>query len=356
MRKKKVLRKVLSISLFSLLIVVSLALSHTVHPPEESSSIEPGHLVQADTPYLISTGNLPGVTWVDDIHPIFVRNKCGNCHTRGNEIVVDVLEEFALGLIDPEDPENPYYSYHELVYAEGPPQIQEGGTLRDGQCCWPKNYPQHKQRRIWLGHAERSVIVRKLERDYYDWDKPPRFLEEGLGLLWGLPMSWYETAEHHHGAESEREIHRLKTRSFLERVLFYLSLWFGKGEDEFHELPPRIPARDRDVLRYWINHAVQVMEDGTGIDVQVRDKKGKPVRDAAVHFVGNFNHRIRQQVYDQVRVKADRHGKVFLPFPKYSVITAFWFVAAERNGYITEYKPIKLKSGEISKIELMLSQ
>jgi hypothetical protein len=195
--------------------------------------------------------------------------------------------------------------------------------------------------------------VRKLERDYFDWDKPPRFLEEGLGLLWGLPMSWYE---HHYGAESEREIHRLKTRSFLEKVLLYLCLWFGEGQDELHELPLRIPLRDRDVLRYWINHAIQVMEDGTGIDVQVRDTRKKPVREAAFHFVGNFNHQTRQQVSDQVRVKTDRHGKALLSFPKYSVITAFWFVAAERTGLRTEYQSMTVKAGEMSKIKLTLSQ
>ena len=174
-------KKVSAISLILLLMIVGLALSHTKHPPKEPTATEAERLFQDNTPYIINAGILPGVTWADDIHPIFVRNKCGNCHTRGNEIVVDVLKEFALGLIDPEDLKNPFYSYHELVYAEGPPQIQEGETLRDGQCCWPKDYPQHKQRRIWLGHAERSVLLRKLERDYYDWDKPPRFLEEGLG-------------------------------------------------------------------------------------------------------------------------------------------------------------------------------
>lgn len=94
---------------------------------------------------------------------------------RGNEIIVDVLQEFALGMIYPKDLGNAYYSYHELVYAEGPPHIQKGETFRDGQCCWPKDYPPHKQRRIWLGHAERSVIVRKLEQDYYDWENHPDF-------------------------------------------------------------------------------------------------------------------------------------------------------------------------------------
>ena len=338
-------KKVLTVSLFSLLTIVSLALSHT------------GRLVQGhDGPYLVNKGNLPGITWADDIHPIFLSNKCWNCHTKGNEIIVDVLKEFALGMIDPEDPGNPYYSYHELVYAEGPPQIQKGEILRDGQCCWPKDYPPHKQRRIWLGHAERSVIVRKLERDYYDWDKPPRFLEEGLGLLWGLPMPWYETEEYNQGAKNEREIRRLKVRSFLERVWLHLSLWVGKAQDELHTLPPRIPTRDRDVLRYWINHAFQVMKDGTGIEVQVFDTKGKPVEDATVHFVGNFNHSTRQQISDQIDLKAGQDGKALLSFPRHSVITVFWFVAAERNGLRTEYQSITARSGEMSTTELRLSQ
>jgi len=325
-----------------------------VRPPGKAPSAKPQRLLErGDSPYLIKEGDLPGVTWADDIHPIFIRNKCGNCHTRGDEIVVDVLEEFGLGMIDPKNPGNPYYSYHELVYAEGPPQIQEGETLRDGQCCWPKDYPTHKQRRIWLGHAERSATVRKLERDYYDWDKPPRFLEEGLGLLWGPPMPWYE---HHRGAESEREVHKLKVRSFLERALLYLSLWFGKSQSELHELPPRIPARDRDLLRYWINHALQVMDEGTAILVQVRDPKRKPVKDAVVHFVGNFNHGQRQQVSDPIRLKTGQEGKALLSFPRYSVITAFWFVAAERDGLMAEYQPITVRSGEISKIEFKLSR
>jgi hypothetical protein len=349
-------KKVSSISLFSLLIIVNLAVSHTVRTPKEPSSNEPGRLVKGNTPYLTDEGNLPGVTWADDIHPIFIRNECGNCHTRGNEIVVDVLEEFALGIIDPEKLENPYYSYHELVYAEGPPQIQQGETLRDGQCCWPKNYPQDKQRRIWLGHPERSVIVRKLERDYYDWDKPPRFLEEGLALLWGLPMPWNGTEEGHHGAGNEGEIHRLEMRSFLERALLYLFLWVGTGQDQLSALPPRIPTRDKDVLRYWINHTIQVMEEGSRIAVQVLDAGENPTQDAFVHLVGNFNHLTRQRVSDQIDLKTDRYGKTRLSFPKYSLITAFWFVAAEKNGLKTEYQPITVKSGEVSEIDLRLPQ
>jgi hypothetical protein len=350
-------KKVLSVSLFSLLMIVSLAFLDIALPHGKPSSVEPEHRIQGhDGPYFVNKGNLPGITWADDVHTIFLRNKCGNCHTRGNEIIVDVLKEFALGVIDPEDTGNPYYSYHEMVYAEGLPQIQEGETLRDGQCCWPKDYPPHKQRRIWLGHAERSVIVRKLERDYYDWEKPPRFLEEGLGLLWGCPMPWYETGEHHQGAGNETEIHKLKVRSIFDRTLLHLSLLVGKGQDELHTLPPQIPVRDRDVLRYWINHAFQVMKDETGIEVKVFDTKKRPIKDAVVHFVGNFSHGTRQQVSDQIPLKTDQNGRALLSFPRHSVITDFWFVAAEKNGLRTEYQPITVRSGEMSKIELRLSQ
>ena len=99
----------------------------------------------------IDSGWLPGITWADDIHPIFIRNKCGNCHTRGQEDVVEGLNQFSLGIIDLEDTVNPYFSYRELVYIQGAPLIMDGETLRDGQCCWPKGFPADRQRRIWLG-------------------------------------------------------------------------------------------------------------------------------------------------------------------------------------------------------------
>jgi hypothetical protein len=68
---------------------------------------------------------------------MFLRNRCPECHTRTKEAVAEGFEDFTLGLIDPRDEENPYWSYHELVYAEGPPVLQQEEVLRDGQCCWP---------------------------------------------------------------------------------------------------------------------------------------------------------------------------------------------------------------------------
>jgi len=353
MRKKKVSAMSLALAFAA----VVLALAHTDRHSEEHPSVGPEHPVaDYDTPYFRDQGKLPGITWADDVHPIFIRNKCGQCHMRGNEIIVDVLQEFALGMIDPKDLGNAYYSYHELVYAEGPPHIQKGETFRDGQCCWPKDYPPHKQRRIWLGHAERSVIVRKLEQGYYDWEKPPRFLEEGLGLLWGPPMPWYETEEHHRGTKDESEIHRLKVRSFLGRALLYLSLWVGKSQDDLHTLPPQIPVKDRDVLRYWINHAFQVMEEGTGIEVHVLDAKRKPIKNASVHFVGNFNHLKRQQVSDHIGLKTSQDGKALLSFPRYSVISTSWSVAAEKSGLMSEYQTLRVSEGTIHTMSITIPQ
>jgi hypothetical protein len=324
-----------------------------LRPPGEPPSGEFQHLYRPKTvPYIVSEGKLPGVTWQDDIHPIFFRNGCGACHSRGREATVEGLKPFALGLIDPKSPENPALSYHELVYTEGPAQIREGETLRNGQCCWPRNYPADQQRRIWIGHAERSVIMHKLDQDYYDWNKPPRFLEEGLDLLWGPPMPWYHTAGKHHSTEG----HEYKKRSFLSRSLVHLSLWLGGRREKLRSLPPRIPARDRDLLRYWINHALQVMEGGTGIEVQVLDAGETPAKNAVVHLVGNFNHSKRQHVSDQMDLKTDQEGKARLSFPKYSVVSHFWFAAAERDGLKTEYQSLTVKSREMSKIELRLSQ
>jgi hypothetical protein len=303
-------------------------------------------------PYILSQGSLLGITWRDDIHPVFLRNGCGACHSRGKEATVEGMKPLALGLIDPQEPENPDHSYHELVYAEGPAQIREGETLRDGQCCWPRNYPPDQKRRIWIGRADRSAIMRKLDRDYYDWNNPPRFFEEGLGLLWGLPMPWFHAAGGHHPTEA----HEFKKRSFLNRALFHLSLWLGRSREKLQALPPRIPLRDRDLLRYWINHALQVMEKGIGIEVQVLNPGENPAEGAVVHLVGNFNHSTRQPVSDQMDLKTDQEGKAHVAFPQYSVISSLWFVAAETNGLKTEYQSMTVKSGEMSKIKLRLSQ
>jgi hypothetical protein len=164
----------LTATLIFILVLISTVV-YFVRPPGEPPDLqdkrEESIIEESLVPY---NGELPGITWADDIHPIFVRNKCGHCHTRGKEVIAEGFEELALGIIDPEDENNAYYSYHELVYTEGPPQIQDGESLRDGQCCWPRDYPQEQQRRIWIGSPEQSVLMHKLEHDYYDRDRPPQ--------------------------------------------------------------------------------------------------------------------------------------------------------------------------------------
>jgi hypothetical protein len=335
--------------IFFFLLIIFLVLLYTVRPPGRPISDE---LHRTDIPekdkYKVNTESLPGVTWVDDVHPIFVRNKCGHCHTRGKEVIAEGLEPFALGIIDPGDKKNAYYSYHELVYAEGEPQIQEGETLRDGQCCWPLNYPAEHQRRIWIGHPERSTLMRKLDRDYYDWRKPPRFFEEGLNLLWGAPMPMYHIEKEDGGSDHQR----FEIRPFYKRLLLHMSLWLGGSRSELHRWPPRIPASDRDLLRHWINNAIQVKEEGTGIEISVVYPDGKPAHAAVVRLIGNFNSKKKREVTDQIALKTDKMGKAILLFPIESVITSIWFVSSEKNEFQTAYKPLYIIPGKITKITL----
>jgi len=356
-------------------VLVMMGIMFFVRPPGQSlHSLSYDDVRNAEQPYMINEGKLPGVTWEDDIHPIFMRNRCGECHRRGEEATVEGLSAFALGLIDPKTPFNPFYSYHELVYAEGLSQIQEGERLKDGQCCWPRDFPPHKQRRIWVGHAERSVLMRKLDRDYYDWESPPRFLEEGLKLLWGLPMPWYHKKEGHSGAEpkdmehedehghdKETKVHRngknghgYEVRSFLKTIFFHMALWLGRERDELRTLPPRIPERDRALLHYWINHTVQLRGNGTVIEAQVFDGNGRPAKKSTVHLIGNFNSPERAMVVDVIDIKTDVQGKAVLPFPVWSVITSFWFVSAEIDGKSTGYRFLRVLPGKTNKIEIRM--
>lgn len=358
-------------------LAVFMALLFTVRPPGAPSRPAPSRQTLYSSESYLTAGRLPGITWVDDIHPIFVRNGCDACHTRGKETAVEGLTEFALGLIDPEAPSNPFYSYHELVYPEGPPQIQEGENLRDGQCCWPRGFSPDRQRRIWVGHAERSVLLRKLERDYYDWEKPPRFLEEGLRLLWGMPMPMYHKETEHplrepdsmaqgkvegyeHDREGaahrdEKEKHAYEVRSFLKRSLFHLSLWLGINREKLHTLPTGIPEKDRTLLRYWITHALQLKERGTGMEIRVVDEKGVPVKDSLVHLIGNFNSPGRAKVTDLLDMRTDPQGEALLEFPPLSVVTSFWFVSAEVNGKSTERTSLRMIPGRINKVAITLS-
>ncbi len=237
------------------------------------------------------------------------------------------------------------------MYADGLPQIQEGETLRDGQCCWPRNFPPDQQRRIWVSHSERSAIMHKLDRDYFDWRRHPRFFEEGIELLWGLPMPMYHIRKDHENHEPEY----YEIRPFYKRIFLHLSLWLGGRREELHAWPLRIPAKDRDLLRYWINHTIQVKEERTGIEVQVLDSKGEPVQNALVHLIGNYNSPTRQEVTDQIDIETDENGKALLSFPTYSVITSFWYAAAEKQDLKTKYHSIKIVKNGIVRINIDLS-
>lgn len=319
----------------------------------------------------INAGKFPGVTWSDDIHPIFVKNKCGDCHTRGKEETVEGLVEYAMGIIDPENSDNPYYSFHELVYAEGPPHKLEGETLRAGQCCWPRNFPVEQQRRIWIGRPERSAIVRKLDRDYYNWNTPPRFLEEGLRLSWGMPMPLFEIEEHHPPMSAEKHAHDevaqekanehdeveaishdYDVRSPLEQVIFHFRIWFGGAKDKLRSLPKKISIKDRFLLRYWIEHTIQLDKEGTGVVVKIVDDSGSPVPDIPLGFVGNFNFYERDQVTDIIKMKTDANGYAILSFPRNAVVSIFWHLAAENEVDFSDFKAVMIQPGEMVQVEL----
>jgi hypothetical protein len=336
-------------------VAASLALVYYVRPPGVAPPSGKEH-----NPYIvdfINEGELPGVTWADDIHPIFTRNVCIRCHTRGEEAVAEGFEEFALGLVDPDDKKNAFWSYHELVYAEGPPEIQQGEINRDGQCCWPRDFPAAHQRRIWIGHPERSAIMRKLDRDYYDWRNPPRFFEEALDLPWGLPMPMYAKLpvdDDTEGEQNASHVFYYKIRPFYERMLLHLRFWAGGGKDELRTWPPRISASDRALLRYWINNSMQVTSEGTGIEVEVLNASGAPVKDAVVRLVGNYNSSRRKAVSDIIAMETDSSGLATISFPQNSVLSSEWYVSAEKDGITTRFRPIELREGTLSSFKITL--
>ena len=93
-----------------MLLVIITALLYFIRPPGNPLKEEHKHVETSSTkPLMLSQGRLPGVTWVDDIHPIFVKNKCEHCHTRGREAIAEGFKDFALGIIDPNDENNAYY-------------------------------------------------------------------------------------------------------------------------------------------------------------------------------------------------------------------------------------------------------
>ena len=338
-------------SLFGLIILFLIFLNYSqkveAHGEKHEADIQEDKTSSPELPYIVEEGKLPGITWADDIHPIFIRNKCGECHTRTKEVYVDELPEFALGIINSDDPSDPYYSYHELVYAEGPPQIQKGENLRNGQCCWPVNYSPEDQRRIWIGRSERSVLMRKLEGDYYDWNNPPRYLEDSLSLQWGIPMPMFHPKEKVKGDG-------YKVRSILSRIIFKISIWFGQNSAELYKLPPRISVKDRALLHYWINHSEQTKDNKTTIAVYVVDKKDQPVQGKMVQLIGNHNSLEQAEVKDIIEARTNKKGIVELSFPEWSVISLFWFVAEKNESKTPKFIPLKVKIGETNTIKLIL--
>lgn len=346
------------------LLCLILAAIYILRPPGETQIQQKESAVIVPKAWMDS-GKLPGITWTDDIHPIFVRNKCGDCHTRGQEDSVEGLTEFALGMIDPDDAFNPFYSYHELVYREGKPYKITGETLRDGQCCWPKGFPADQQRRIWLGHPERSALLRKLERNYYDWNKPPRFLGEGLRLQWGLPMPlWQEKNDHskndapavpddHHGGQQGTHEESVYSISLPGRMAFRASLWFGMEHDKLMALPPRIPAQDIVMLRYWIANTIHLQNGESGINVRVVNQENLAVAGEEIIMVGNYKPPDQQEIKESFTMKTDEAGQASLSFKAASVVSKLWYVGLNGDN-IKDFEKIAIDQGIIKKITIKL--
>ncbi|MEN8135475.1 MAG: hypothetical protein ABFS18_08070 [Thermodesulfobacteriota bacterium] len=336
-------------SIFFLFLILAVLLSAVTAISDVENGAPP--LEQSTVP----ANMLPGVTWADDIHPIFIRNKCHNCHTRGKEDLVEGFLKFALGIVDANDPGNPYYSFHELVYTEGPPNIIEGEDLRDGQCCWPRDFKSDQQRRIWLGHPERSVLMRKLDRDYYDWNKPPRYLEEGLRLTWGLPMPlWTDedkeneqttqenTDDKSHGHESTH------TPSLWREIILRVMLLFDQGQDKLNVLEKPVPAVDRALLREWINNTVQLRTGGTAINIKLTSEKGRTTTGKKISLIGNFVVPSHTKIQETFIVETDDGGIASLKFPVGSVVSLAWYagILDEHENY--HYQAINITPGEIN--------
>lgn len=321
--------KIVCIAFLFILVAPILAFSHSAHNFETPK--EPP--IKTSVPsisFSLNSGNFPGVTWVDDIHPIFMRNECEHCHTRGKEATVENLQEFALGIIDENNPDNPFFSYHELVYPEGELITQQGETLRDGQCCWPKDYPIDHQRRIWVGHPERSVLLRKLEHNYYNWNSPPKTLHDGLKLLWGIPMPMWHPKGHQ---ENDSKI----TAESYEVLPF----WKRFGETTEFTLPPLIPAIDRLLIRHWIQNTLQIKSE-SGFKLTIKDQSGVKISETKIYLVGNYTSIEQQTITDIITRVTDKDGKLELIFPAGSIVSSTWFVTLEKPDKIKKYQKLEL--------------
>jgi len=325
--------RILYIIFLFLLAVPALVYSHSEHKPDKSKEVLE-QFSAVEESYSVTAGNLPGITWVDDIHPIFIRNQCGHCHTREKEATVENLQEFALGIIDEKNPDNPFFSYHELIYLEGKPIFQQGETLRDGQCCWPKDYPIDQQRRIWLGHPERSVLLRKLDHDYYNWNSPPNTLQSGLKLLWGLPMPmWHPDKGQEY--KSKSTIENYEIQPFWRRI----------GKTRKFTLPQPIPPIDRELIRHWIQNTLQIVSE-SNFRLTVEDASGKKMVDTKIYLVGNFTSHERHTISDIIMLTTNEKGQALLNFPEGSIVSATWYAFFEQPDAKKKHEKVHLVPGQ----------
>ncbi len=187
------------------------------------------------------------------------------------------------------------------------------------------------QRRIWVGRPERSALVRKLKRDYYDWRRPPRFFEEAVP-------------------------ERYEIRPWYERLWLNLRLWLGTAQEELRSWPPRIPEKDRAMLRYWVAHSLQTRGPGTAITVLVQTPQGQPLGGAIVELVGNYTSAQRQQVQDIIRLKTGPDGRATLESEPYSVLSTLWYARAMKGKHQSPYQVLQVLEGKKTFLKLLLRE
>ncbi|HKJ76388.1 MAG TPA: hypothetical protein VKA64_04215 [Gammaproteobacteria bacterium] len=88
---------------------------------------------------------------------------------------------------------------------------------------------------------------------------------------------------------------------------------------------------------------------GSAIEVTVVDGEDRPVSGQRVRFVGNYNSPERQQVQDRITRVTDEAGRVRLTFPRYSVLTSIWHVAAA-GPQPTDYRRVTLREGRTADV------
>ncbi len=161
---------------------------------------------------------------------------------------------------------------------------------------------------------------------------------------------YYGGHEHEPGGEARY----FDIMPFYERIILHASLWLGGGRDKLHAWPPKISAKDRAVLRYWITNSMQVMKDGTGMEIEVVGPAGSPVEDAVVRLVGNYNSPETRAVADEIAVETDEHGIAKISFPKHSVITSVWHMSARRGGSRTGFVTAIVADGKTTRMRIIL--